>query len=948
MNDVGEFVVHAYEKVYMLKRIFSKKQIGTGISESVLHWPPDVSISDSYIPDFLNKRVEEDPNESLLYGNPASSFKPALIITLGETGAILSKELTQQPGILLNINSGIIQIGCVLPDKDSIELDPSIHTFTVRHLPHQSLRKGFADGFEVSAFNHVLAWISDFAQRNQGPARVYLVASVYDPLVGILPRLLQLIKLHKGFSTSFAFLVADSPSRDTRLTDADAAATLRELARFLYKDNHVLTHMPGIPDSSINQEQELLNHLFVLGPDFEGAKNGDYEDTLGQALWESIYSLVHPSGEEIHQRLSNYLTHTAVYTRDGGSPLISGCSIASVRAPLFELQEYVAARMASDILFHEEYGLLDRARRIAWQINLADKHPFFKWTLDSNKNKHFPSSFEINNVDNFQTVFRCILSDSLNRFLESGGTLREIKNGIESVGKNIENSKTLLQQSQYSKYDLQRVLALLREMQADVNKIGKAVDLWGRSIFGSAFQHSTATRDVNLTNPFDTLQKSRATEISLQSIARDAESNALDWLKKNSQRFYSYSVLNVQNPQQVEEFYNLVSTGSDIQETADKIKRRFGWWAQWDKAEFSLSLIFLPDRWHPELARMAGLHNPEQIREIYEKIRKQTKIKSSDIRSHFTNDYFDMLMAVNRENLNDADQLPYLNFDLKTALMHQRIPGCRLGFVIGRDESQLTKIRSNGFRVFKHLASSDVISISGNENTRITAFGLNTYIPLTSLSTFKSGIRNAQYICPQETIAREYEKIIEANPREYKKFAGERNLEFIFSPNIVSTMWNQSLVRVFFRLFFFDQIYLDQTHVSNLGVEFPGKWQIKAISQYECYPLSDGGDIADLFQAYQNFVVRFLINPSRFPVKTSDSSNPFSYKNRIIYLNLLRDKCRLMRQSNSAINNEFLDGIQMRLSMSDKSLYREFGLLMQIERKNVSQVVEEFSEPLFN
>jgi|CXWK01.1.fsa_nt_gi hypothetical protein len=317
----------------------------------------------------------------------AVKYDAALVIGLGPSGEqvlrALSNELALDPAglqrkvklVLLTTRPVPTQslVGVPIRQFDLGRLGPT----DTRTPATGSARAPLLDRFLHPAYYDPIALYFNNVQRDLRSAatddletRVIVVGSLGEPEIGLLGNLMLLLLTSsggRGISRRVALLSIDSYAPE--LSPAEQEAALRELGRLTFLGPHVMPHQASQPDNaSINA---LIDYFFLLqnagglrAPTASGADPLPFDLTVGQALAELTYLLLHPSGRDLWAHLQNDLATTGGARQLTHAPYLHTAGVATLFVPVTELQAYIAARLAQAAVFgeraHTPEGLLAR------------------------------------------------------------------------------------------------------------------------------------------------------------------------------------------------------------------------------------------------------------------------------------------------------------------------------------------------------------------------------------------------------------------------------------------------------------------------------------------------------------------------------------------------------------------------------------------------------------
>ncbi len=218
-------------------------------------------------------------------------------------------------------------------------------------------------------FNNVQKELRSAATDEQ-ETRVIVVGSLGEPEIGLLGNLMLLLLTSsggRGISRRVAILGVDAVAPE--LTPAEQEAALRELGRLTFLGPHVMPHQASQPNNAA--ANALIDYFLLMqnagglrAPTAPGAGALPFDQTVGQAMAELTYLLLHPSGRPLWEHLQNDLTTTGDARQMTHAAYLHTAGVATLFVPVTELQAYIAARLAQAAVFgeraHTPEGLLAR------------------------------------------------------------------------------------------------------------------------------------------------------------------------------------------------------------------------------------------------------------------------------------------------------------------------------------------------------------------------------------------------------------------------------------------------------------------------------------------------------------------------------------------------------------------------------------------------------------
>lgn len=931
---------------------------------------PQVPANPPYAPAILNQTPSHAPSRAENRHDDGAHYASALIVGIGTAGRLTLQNVIDQVEIdlfaeVMNLRFLQFDFGeqadplryrkCSVREISLNRRDTAVDNVPARQAAWTAFR-------EAPKFKDISTYLRD-GLFGLGGLRVYIVLSLREAAAGVLPALLQLLRLYHADNVTLINVIAtlDVPKGVRPLDIAEVHAALRELGRFTFRSYHVLPAPVGQPQGSII-DQTLIDHFFLVDEKF--LKNPDpqkkpFIDGSAQLLSEAVYTLIHPSSGEIRERRKNILSRSSSQAYRLSVPVIHSFSLATLNTPVAELQAYVQTRLARAVLLgdlaQDQPGWLQassdpqKAEELAksWlyrEGNGTHGHPIFDWiwsTQDPASLKNLPEVAPANK-DAYLSLFRWIVVSGVNVHLERASNLQVAWEAADVLLKKVEKLQQWMGVTHYEDAQLPSkgaLLQLLKGFAMTLQKVQAALEEWWRAFFGESFVNSRAVKassSDNLFQYFNTPSNSPTVQDASISQRLDAEArSAVEKLKQVSQGSFCLPVLEIRSESTaVEDFYkSIVPKGIDDGAYLG-VRQRLGW--QLNK-ELVLEAIFVSDENNEPRQFLAS-----QAAELIENVQRLAAGYAQAVRVQVSADLFNDAAWKSRELLKRAASLPYLDIDENDkdliTLQHGEADG-RLGYIIAQTEVQGEKYLPIPFDA---LAQSQRKALPNGERTRLTAIGFYNFIPLRTINFYRESEKDYRrganpHLFPQERNARALEReILDDNPD-----AGR----FELVTPVVATLWNRNLERLFFRAL---ACGLIEIHLSQQMVfgEVPNYWQVQKIEHFPAFDLASANTAMGLWEAYQKFT---LVFPSKLP-KIDTPHDPFSLNNRVHYFNAMLEICKSRVRSDETKNrvtqlNDTLAQLR-RTQDGAHALASCFADLMEHELKHLYDPLDGFTEPL--
>ncbi|GEM_PF-7006380 len=943
---------------------------------------PQVPAEPPYTPTVLNQTTSLAPSRVENRQDGGVKYAPALIVGIGAAGRLALQNVIDQ--VEMDLFADVAKLRFVQFDFGEQAPQLRHRKCDVREISLKKESPGAPVGNAPvrqaawAAFMYAPKYKDIYTYFSDGlfglnDLRVYIVLSLREAAVGALPALLQLLRRNHADKVALINVIAslDTPSGISPLKDGEVHAALRELGRFTIRGSHVLPAPVGQQDGSII-DQTLIDQLFVVDAEFPNnpeLRKKPFIDGSAQLLSEAVYTLIHPSSDEIRERRKNILTKSSSQAYRLSAPVVHSFSLATLNTPVAELQAYVRARLARAVLLGDvaqaQPGWLQASSnpQIAeglaksWMYPQKNNHSIFDWlwsTQEAARLKNLPA-VTLADREAYLSMFRWSVVSGVNVHLERESNLLVAWEAADVLLKKLEKLQQWMNQTSYKDAQLPSkgaLLQILKGFAKILQEVQAALEEWLRAFYGESLVNSRAARASSSSNLFQIFD----TELNLPTVQDgpisqqlDAEvQSAVEKLQRVSQGSFCMPVLEIRSESTaVEEFYkSIVPTGIENGAYLD-LRRRLGWWLHEDadKKGLVLSAIFLSDE-----SEMPQQYPASQAVALIESVQRLAAGQAQAVRVQVTAELFNRQAWKKRDLLKRAASLPYLDIDESDAdliSLQQETDG-RLGYIIAQTEVQ----GEDYLRIpFDALAQSQRRALPNGEKTRLTAIGFYNYIPLRAVaffraseSAYRSGANTHLFLQERNAHA------LESEIREALELNGDNpnSRWFELVAPVTATLWNRNLERLFFRAL---ACGLIEVHLSNQMVfgEVPNYWQVQEIGRFPAFDLASANSAMGLWESYQKFTLIFPANPLGVPPEINTPRNPFLANNRIEFFNAMLKKCEtLVRSAETKKRLVSLKDYLVQLRQTDKAyaLASCFADLMEFEFNQLSEPLDRFAEPL--
>lgn len=353
----------------MFQRLFKRIRVTDSAESPFVQWPPAPEMRP------VEFRGQADLGQ-LEYvtaeeRNP-EKYEPAIIIALGESGALTVSQWLAQLSediagtqrllrvVLLCHNPGVNIPAEYQANVRILDLAQGRSYLQTGSALPENRRQELVAFFEKAALNRDLDSFLQHAFKDmQKGVRLVVVGSLVEVETGLLGSIIaRARRLSKGgqLRTIIGLFALNSPDRNP-LEDGELYAALREAGRFTFSGWHV---MPAatFEDEVVIAGGSLLDYLFLIEPPQMTMQDKEWQQVsfaegVGQAMAESLYVLLHPSGKDIWTHMQNHITEAGNLREQNHEALFGTIGIATLHVPMREMEAYVASRLAYAAMFGE-------------------------------------------------------------------------------------------------------------------------------------------------------------------------------------------------------------------------------------------------------------------------------------------------------------------------------------------------------------------------------------------------------------------------------------------------------------------------------------------------------------------------------------------------------------------------------------------------------------------
>lgn len=938
----------------MFQRLFKRIRAGDSAEPVFVQWPPapemrPVDFRDQADLGQLEYVTAEERNPE--------KYEPAIIIALGESGAMAVGQWLAQLSEDIAGPQRFLRV--VLLCHDPRVSIPSDYQANVRLLDlaqarsrlqteaalPENRRQELVALFNQAALNRDLdSFLQHSFKDMQKGIRLVVVGSLVEVETGLLGSVISRARrLSKGgqLRTIVGLLALNSPDRNP-LEEGELYAALREAGRFTFSGWHV---MPTVTfgDELVIAGGSLLDYLFLIEPPQMTMQDKEWQQAsfaagVGQAMAESLYVLLHPSGKDIWTHMQNHITEAGNLREQNHEALFGTVGIATLHVPMREMEAYVASRLAYAAMFGERIDrpgegvltvqplpehLVPPSREVLarrWLQTGPGSHPGLNWFLALNGWEGLrplpPQISEL--VPAFQTCLAHGLNELLNessehnQIIQAEAGLRWLSDYIHQIdswfksmpAEHLTSSERLGFQS------------VLNSWQGTVSSLIQQVNSWQRALLSVATDRVATDSSRSRSSNTDWRQliaqkrdlSDRPAAFSADPISELLPQSLQAWIQQNQQRsqeslqqslggLVRRSLVAASSSEQdaAQLFYQqtvrpeLMQLSSSNSNPFKRVRERLKWWVDL-QAGMQPQLLLICT---PATFQAAGVSNvpvresrfaPREVERLgatlLELGRMQFQGRGGIARDLTEREWFKHQVRQHRSFLHRANQ-PLLKIDEPAKRIYGPKP-----YLLAHKPDLFPEARPG---IFPYTHPSDVNEIDKNEASRFTAVGFWLHIPFGRLLHGKQAYetyhhREQYHLYAQERTAARYEQRI-------RLLTGK---PMLLPPSLAMALVHPQLVTLFCQAAFCQlmQVQEDERHERYWTLNTPGYFPPlkiykvgEAMGTQELDPLT-------IWEAWQQFALELPHDPSL----NEKPAHPLYLKNRTAYLQALHEAVKERRR----------------------------------------------------
>ncbi|MEI7987721.1 MAG: hypothetical protein WCI88_01675 [Chloroflexota bacterium] len=836
-----------------------------------------------------------------------------------------------------------------------------------------SLRKHRHNLFRKAAnYQPIYYRLSDILKELHNGVRVILIGSLAEAEIGFFGDVLQALRLiiknmdHNPCSFITALLSFVSPEPPD-LEDNEMYAALREIGRFTFSGIHWMEAPIGLNSGVV--DSALLDNLFLV--DDQALPAGSFENGVGKALAEFLYTILHPSFRSVWEAdFSNAISKAGNYRKDNHRPCINSFGIATLHLSLAELKNYITYRLSYAGLYGERKdgnsdGFLSNARQPIhetgedlarrWLINGAMSHPIFRWFLDTADNNLHPLPPIHHN--SYHLPFQIQLSQGIKDTLNSDqpGRLTQVQAALGWLKSRLSKfSERLEKLPVQNPNDIKKteISNLMMAWMETVRDLSEQLFRWEKVLYEAPSLMSNLSNESlgkntpsikrpweqwkepleNTENNLEITQQSLLLTESIETILLHEMRNTEKELQKSTDSLISQSVIDSGNGalNEVKKFYEdtirpeLSQFRNENSQQILRVRERLGWWIDNRPGRQPvIYLICVP-------VDMSGLpdetyrYTPEKHTGLIDTLHDVARAQVRELTVYLVgrDSWFHKRVEASLASLEPARK-PLLAYDQDMA---------------AHGEFVTVEQYLNGPEWISNLDTKKIFPLTPNnllnilnsgEATRVTALGIYYNIPMEATERIRQ-IRGAYrqngnlHLYPQEQNAVIYE-------RKIKKLLRLDNKEEL-APELTLALVNQELVTLFCQALFCRLIDL---RTNNGGKK---EWALKSLSngsRFDALPLAIADDKDNYTDSLLSALTRFALElPCEFKGR-QEYNNPFHNTHAEAFIRTLKETVDAIRKQpeyarkTEVFKTKYLARIKSQGTQN--ALARTFAFLLEVE-----------------
>ena len=892
----------------------------------------------------------------MMNGNIENSFKPSLIIGLGQTGYdVINKWIQHLDNTFLAASDEIAFVHINSGTKNREYEDPIIDV--VKHFNLTISQNGLIESRVSTSprkkyhqlFNQAIFYtpFSEYLQQRiskwAGDYRVYIIGSLSEPIIGMIGDLLYLLNnisignvVFRAKSYS-VFLSFDSTAPQINVDGKDIVASLRELGRFTYKGSHLFP--PRVTERFGKVfAHNLLTDIYLFDNSNSrraGLGNIGFDFNICTVMAEAIKIFTSQEGQLIWEDIANVQTQTSNMINEIMEPVVSTISVSALYVPISLLREYIKARLARSVLMGErDQGFLNSNhdkksnRELAIELLNSNEynHPFFSWIMHvSSKENLLPIPY-LDETQGFVIAYRKKYINFCNQFINAGGDIKKIIEVFNIINSQMRNIIEFGREQHFIQEDqekLEIVVNTLKQMIEESSGLSEHLIEWWNYINGLYQEESKTDEHVSdyQKNPFDIFIKGpdeiRRTDLSsllksknikdenscqiptsIQSLLKEKASKIDELLKKENEAEFLYPVFRIDpNSPELDKFYLTITNDQNDLSLAENIKACLKWWLTFDEDEnsYRLRIIGIPS--NDNVTWDDIKRNPDQYTYAIGDGQKLVKFIIRECHKRTA----DLENEIGTEWF---DNLVEKNKSLLSVVEEPNLEFDRNAVALINSDSPTSKLRyilgrdTVQLKKFQNAAftyqTTGIKNISTGCKTKISAVSIQNFIPLSKIIEFQKHIP-AYYLGGDVHVypQEEQARIVE---RELKNIYWEDDL-YKFPPEVVMTFGDINLVDLFFYALTNGIIKIERKAETSFS-GYAHTWIVGDVSLSETERfapevLCKSEDVRDIWYAYKSFVIEKPYDPNT----NLKLHSPFHPSNKQKYIEAIKHTCEINKNS---------------------------------------------------
>lgn len=826
--------------------------------------------------------------------------QPALIVGVGNCGHEAIFELHQILSGVLDEFPEAWQLLVITDDTPRISrISSRVQWFSVEEEQRAGfggrrahLRAAFVEGSLTRFTNWLQYSLREFHRQGYAGANIFIVASLAEPIIGVIGDVLgQIQQVWKGQKFS-VFLLLSASLSERGLEPEERFAALREILRFRYGNFHSFA-LHGQTRLTQTLRSSLVDYIFLFDPLVEGEDSPS--QVIPQIMAEVLYLF---NVQDLARNVQQSLQEIDLATKPDGSPLVAvnAVGVATLYVPVSVARNYIAFQLTDKVLSTwlvgnpSSYASSEIAYR--WMVEGPCFHPFFEWLVT--EKYPMPSGWS-GDPQMLDRAFRTQLLHGISRQLNSLDEFASpdiVVKTLEWLEKQIERKRSNLNAMGDRRFNdiLQGWRNLLRDL---VSQMRAWVDL----IWGTNGEKSSA-------NPFKTDFLPEGRENLREALLEKKHLLETEFITSGNVRQALY------NLDDIAQYYEDVFSGNNL--AVQRIRQRLGWWIRPYRKGVEIRLLCVPgDKAGKEVLMEQISYSNAEWRKFLDDVVSlsflQTKRVQEDLSGGSSNNYF--WGRIERK-------IDFLVRAQEPALKYRRMqePARIYRFLATPD---LLKGQRFEEKIFGY--GTWVRPVNIRDATRFTALSVITNLSVEDTDTYWNMARQYRHrkflhIYTPERLAAQYEY----------QFQRESGREIFIHPEVIAFLSDPQLVTLFAQALFAGELIFRQDRNGNYI------WLIPSYKDFADLELAQGQGFEGLWRAFTAFTVE---KPFHEKIAYEfNPNNPFALSQRDEFLNSLHERLYLKRKQEGFpfCDPKILEWIES-YSMHGKDPLRSLAAILKVE-----------------